>query len=98
MSDTVKLVECPECEGNGVIERDAGGGNVEKCWCKTCEGWGFTKEYIDELLPEYAEEDEDGLSRCPNCGKVSTVDELRFKLNGKNDFYCPACGFKQEEE
>jgi len=35
-----KETECPECLGRGFIERDGGGGNIDKCYCKKCEGTG----------------------------------------------------------
>jgi len=37
---------CPNCDGHGWVEHDAGGGNVEKAYCKTCYGLGRIREEI----------------------------------------------------
>jgi hypothetical protein len=44
--------ECDVCEGKGWYEADGGGGNVVKVWCKKCEGWGLTREYVDGIMTD----------------------------------------------
>jgi DnaJ-class molecular chaperone len=38
-----KFNRCPECNGEGYIKQDDGGGNAKKFMCEKCEGRGEIK-------------------------------------------------------
>lgn len=40
--------DCPECNGKGYIEEDAGGGNLKKYLCDKCNGRGYIDIEIEE--------------------------------------------------